>query len=140
MNLNINFMKIKSKIDVITNSSSEVYTRVDYNTLMKLKDFIDNFLKTLGDSRKFDDLFSYKFIYNDKYYKSKRLDSTGKDDWDALPERDKVDFIASYEYDEEYPGSIRLEFKAKDDNFKQFENILGLIANGSINKQTVIYG
>ena len=133
-------MRIKSKIDVITNSSSEVYTRVDYNTLMNLKDFIDNFLKTLGNSRKFDDLFSYKFIYDDEYYRLKLLDSTGKDDWNALSEKDKVDFIASYEDTKEYPESIRLEFKAKDDNFKQFENILRLIANDSINQQTAIYG
>ena len=133
-------MRIKSKIDVITNSSSEVYTRVDYNTLTRLKDFIDNFLKTLGDSRKFDDLFSYKFLYNDEYYRSKLSESTGKDNWDTLSEKDKVDFIVSYEEDEEYPESIRLEFKAKDDNFKQFENILGLIANDSINQQTIIYG
>ena len=133
-------MRVKSKIDVITNSSSEVYTRVDYNTLTRLKDFIDNFLKTLGDSRNFDDLFSYKFIYNDEYYRSKLSDSTGKDNWDALSEKDKVDFIVSYEEDKEYPESIRLEFKAKDDNFKQFENILGLIANNSINTQIIIYG
>lgn len=133
-------MRIKSKIDVITNSSSEVYTRVDYNTLTRLKDFIDNFLKTLGDSRKFDDLFSYKFLYNDEYYRSKLSESTGNDNWDTLSEKDKVDFIVSYEDDEEYPESIRLEFKAKDNNFKQFENILGLIANDSINQQTIIYG
>ena len=63
-------IKIKSITDVITNSSTEVYTFVDEYGKENLKKFITGILKASGSDKTCDDLFEIRYMlkYGVDYY------------------------------------------------------------------------
>ena len=50
-------LKIHSMVDLITNSSSEVFVSADQSTIDGVKDIVNNLLKIGGSTLTFDDLF-----------------------------------------------------------------------------------
>ena len=54
-------IKIKSITDVITNSSTEVFTFADEDSVEKLKRFIDSVLYIAGSDKTCDDLFEIRY-------------------------------------------------------------------------------
>lgn len=70
-------IRIKSITDVITNSSTEVFTFADEGSVEKLKRFIDSILYIAGSEKTCDDLFEVRFKLRkdlDEYLKP-------EDDW-----------------------------------------------------------
>lgn len=63
-------IKVKSITDVITNSSTEVYTFVDEYGKENLKKFITGILKASGSNKTCDDLFEIRYMlkYGVDYY------------------------------------------------------------------------
>ncbi len=53
-------IKIQSVSDVITNSSTEIYTVCTEYTLDRLKDIVNSILEISGSSLKADDLFTFE--------------------------------------------------------------------------------
>lgn len=66
-------IKLQSVSDVITNSSTEIYTVCTEYTLDRLKDIVDSILEISGSSLKADDLFTFELeeettdYYGDPY-------------------------------------------------------------------------
>ncbi len=57
-------VKVKSKTDVITNSSTEVYMMNDKNSLKSIKNLVNAFLEKGGSTQTFDDLFTAETDFN----------------------------------------------------------------------------
>lgn len=53
-------LKIHSVVDVITNSSTQIYTQADSGSIKVIKDLVNSFLKFAGDERVADDLFTFE--------------------------------------------------------------------------------
>lgn len=53
-------IKLQSVSDVITNSSTEIYTVCTEYTLDRLKDIVNSILEISGSSLKADDLFTFE--------------------------------------------------------------------------------
>lgn len=70
-------IKIQSVSDVITNSSTEIYTVCTEHTLDRLKDIVNSILKIAGSTLTADDLFTFELdkefdeysVYYDRGYK-----------------------------------------------------------------------
>lgn len=58
-------IKVKSLTDVITNSSTEVYSYVNESSLENLKKFINGILNATGSGFRCDDLFEIKYVLKD---------------------------------------------------------------------------
>ncbi len=55
-------IRIHSFIDVITNSSTEIYVRADESTVGAVKELVDVLLAAAGSDKKADDLFDFKLV------------------------------------------------------------------------------
>ena len=53
---------IHSFVDLITNSSSEIFVSADANTVKAVKKLIDNILKASGSDKTADDLFEISLL------------------------------------------------------------------------------
>lgn len=83
-------LKIQSFSDIITNSSTEIftlYTRSDFNLL---KDIVNSLLKVAGSDKTFDDLFELK-IYTSK---DAEIDYA-----DGNPDEDFIDWCFKHDID-----------------------------------------
>jgi hypothetical protein len=58
-------VNIHSIIDIITNSSSEIFVGADNNTISKFKELINIILKSLNCEKTFDDLFEVEILDDD---------------------------------------------------------------------------
>lgn len=63
-----------SFVDVITNSSTQIYVQAGDNTIKALKELIDNILKSGNSQATADDLFEFSLAPLDEY-QQKREDS-----------------------------------------------------------------
>lgn len=74
-------IKIHSFVDLITNSSSEIFVRANDKTIETIKQLINGLLKMANSELTADDLFEFKLIIssyyddNDKMYKNIDPDS-----------------------------------------------------------------
>lgn len=59
---------IHSFVDLITNSSSEVFVQATEKTVETVKDIINEVLKLQNSSKTADDLFSFTLVMNDDGY------------------------------------------------------------------------
>ena len=75
MQLKINF---HSLIDVITNSSTEIFTTTSRSAISDLKDLINMMLREAGVDKTADDLYEFKEDFDD-YAKERIVSSTYKD-------------------------------------------------------------
>jgi len=60
-------VSIHSFIDVITNSSTEIYVRPQKNAIGAMKDLVDKLLKASGSDKSADELFEFKLIPPESY-------------------------------------------------------------------------
>jgi len=60
---------VHSFIDVITNSSTEIFVNVTNNTIQYAKDLINTILKESGSDKTADDLYEFSFKDDDYYNK-----------------------------------------------------------------------
>lgn len=72
-------IKIQSLSDIITNSSSETYIVLKYDSVNAVKEIIDSILALAGSNRHWNDFFEIKEIIDDKnwaieLYKEKNWD------------------------------------------------------------------
>lgn len=67
---------IQSQIDLITNSSTEVFQIADSGLIKDLKEIIDAILEIGGSNYKCDDLFEVKIEYDEEYYLSEFIEET----------------------------------------------------------------
>ena len=62
---------LHSFVDLITNSSSEIFVQADENTIKSVKKLIDNLIKASGSDKTADDLFEidlgYEVVNNETY-------------------------------------------------------------------------
>lgn len=56
------YIPIHSFVDVITNSSSELFICATKSTIEMVKEIIDSFLMTMGSDKKSTDLFDFKLM------------------------------------------------------------------------------
>lgn len=118
---------IHSYINLITNSSTEIFISANEKTLAAIRSIVDNVLAAGGSSSKADDLFSFELVVEDPdSYPTKHylVDS---------PEGQKI--IDDNEDANEYRGSKRavrvtakvgVEGRSLDDTAKVLSNLAGL--------------
>jgi hypothetical protein len=58
-------IKIHSVVDVITNSSTTIYTQADEGTISSVKDMVNALLKIGGSELTADDLFTFSLVGGD---------------------------------------------------------------------------
>lgn len=61
-------VSLHSIVDVITNSSTEIFINVNSNTVKVFKKFIEKILTASGIKKSADDLFDFEFNVNGYYY------------------------------------------------------------------------
>jgi len=59
-------IRAHSLIDVITNSSTEIFTSISVETLPSIKELIDMILRLGGSEKTFDDVFDYRVDHADE--------------------------------------------------------------------------
>ena len=102
-------MKIKSIIDVITNSSTEVFIYYNKDLNNKVISFIDNLLQEIGSNFKCKDLFEVKMLPSkDMYYQYNDIYKNKYINTDKYPENPSEEQLM--ECMKEYPN---LFFKRK---------------------------
>ena len=85
--------KIKSKTDVITNSSTEVFTIVDEGLITRLQDLVDRLLGP-GASKRFEFKLDYKSVFEEmEEYEIKNLNEYLTAN--GIPAKDLEDFVDS---------------------------------------------
>ena len=106
-------IKIHSFIDVITNSSTEIFVQANDKTIKNVKDMVTAILGLGGSSLTFDDLFTVS------------LHNTTKEDYEDYEDEDE-----DYERDESQ-DNIRLDVKPLVDskNAKIASNILSSLSD-----------
>lgn len=92
-------IKIHSFIDVITNSSTEIFVGTHSNTVSMLKDFINNILSVAESDKTADDLFKFEMMPAAVKYK--------------LEELDTEDIDEMHDYDDDYYGDDVLRLVPK---------------------------
>lgn len=147
-------VKIKSKTDIITNSSTEVYmmNRPGGESLRSIKELVNAFLAKGGSPETFDDLFEAESYFNedstfDAYEDMRQeLDYMSKNDlkpykefidhsgnlipWDSLTLEQKKKFAETHErYTDLYEPLLNsgYVFKAKDPKDEDLAKILNNI-------------
>jgi hypothetical protein len=65
-----------SFVDVITNSSTQIYVKAGDNTIKALKELVDNILKSGNSQATADDLFEFSLEELDKY--AQRAEDSGE--------------------------------------------------------------
>jgi hypothetical protein len=74
------FIPIHSFVDVITNSSSEIFISADEGTVKAVKELINNLLKGVGSTQTADDLFDIVVgidIDNPETYEERKISGKG---------------------------------------------------------------
>lgn len=147
-------VSVKSKTDVITNSSTEVYmmNRANDGSLKSIKELVNAFLAKGGSTETFDDLFEAEPYFNERATKDVYLDVQGevengywspndlkpfKDflnpdgknliDWSDLDHKQKLQFADAYgDTTDMYEPLIGngYVFKAKDPKDEKLAKIL----------------
>lgn len=74
-------MKLHSIIDLITNSSTEIYSWADRSSVTSLTNAVNELLKTVGSDKTFDDLFTTFIEYADNL----------REDWEDCEDKEKYD-------------------------------------------------
>ncbi len=73
-------IQIHSFVDLITNSSSEIFVNADGKTLESIKLIVDNVLKMGGSTLRADDLFEFALVDDpDGYHKKVQVMVKSKD-------------------------------------------------------------
>lgn len=72
-------LRVHSFVDIITNSSSEIFVEANENTIKNVKTLVDSLLTLAGSSQKSDDLFEFELVNRNEE----------DEDWD--PEYPEVD-------------------------------------------------
>lgn len=95
--INMNFLKLKthSIIDVITNSSTEIFISSNNKTIEVAKEFINSLLKATGSKKEADDLFDFITLpefHHENYIATMAKEMYNEDRYYNLPE-DKLDAI-----------------------------------------------
>lgn len=85
---------IHSFVDVITNSSSEIFVVADDNTKVLCKDLINNFLSMTGSDKKADDLFDIKLVC------VLRCEETDHEDMEFQSEQERTNWCNEHDVDE----------------------------------------
>lgn len=95
-------IKIQSISDIITNSSSEVYTILEYDSVESVKKIIDSILALAGHGFHWDDFFKIEEDFDEDdalyYHKSKWEDSEHEEGEEyKTPSREElVDFVHAF--------------------------------------------
>jgi hypothetical protein len=117
-------LKIHSGVDLITNSSTTIFTYSN-GSVEPLKNLINEMLKVFGKTETFDDIFHVELFCDEDYY----LDHSGEeapDNYDELEklkksilrgEIEKPKWMKDIDEDEETSTSI--ELGVKDDKYKE---------------------
>lgn len=121
MNLDI---KIQSVSDVITNSSSEIFTiyrKIDFRTI---REIVDELLKLAGSDKTFDDLFELKIWTTEEADEDYVNSGSSQDfiDW-CMERNSKIDLT----YNDPYIDSYTII--AKSDEAKSVANKLSNLDN-----------
>lgn len=140
-------LTVKSKIDVITNSSTEVYLIADQSSIRSIKNLVNEFLK-LGGKKDldFDDLFDVEINFaewlaeeyycegwwkEEKEFKSWKLDK--ELDWDDLTLEQKKEWARTMgDPVDDSRGPFfgaGLTFTAKDPEYSSLADLLNNIEN-----------
>lgn len=90
-------MKIIGFTDVITNSSSEVFTIYDESVVNAIRELVNSILKINGDYT-FDDLFTIEFKIDDE-----RVEDYWHDEYQGTPSHDELLDFAKH-FDENHIG------------------------------------
>lgn len=113
---NIFKIKIHSFVDLITNSSTEIFVRADEKTIQTVKDLIDTLLKLGNSNLKADDLFEFQLVLDGyDFIKDEDGNTEYIENVNLLvdPRRNKI--MEQIEDDYESHCSITLYIKAKDE-------------------------
>lgn len=107
-----------SFVDLITNSSTEIYISCHTKTIEYLKEFIDSLLKTAGSDKKAVDLFDFKVM--------KKVDFDGLDESDYSPkEWKKLEKEASKSWGEVDKECVTKEdFESENDDYEDHNLII----------------
>ena len=84
---------IHSFVDVITNSSSEVFVTANEKTVEVVKEIINVYLKDAGYAETADQLFDIELVYDGYDENDKRVEKVGESEYS--PSRIRVTPIAS---------------------------------------------
>lgn len=130
-----------SFIDVITNSSTEIFVSTHGKTIEYAKELINDLLKVAGSEKTADDLFEFKIekglsMQDDVDYEVYK-DEIDDDEKKWIGENDKYDEAVWTEYDYNDNEVTRMVITSKDDNkltidlAEKFQNIFSI--DGSYN-------
>jgi hypothetical protein len=113
-------------VDLITNSSTEIYVQASQNTIGAIKRVVDAVLVASGSTSKADDLFEFDLIV--KVDNPKPYDQRGPDEgWTIDVSVDSTEgkaYLYEHEDDYEHPAKIYMSVKAKQDNLSEAAKIL----------------
>jgi len=105
-------LNLHSVVDLITNSSSEIFVSASKKTVTAIKDTINNILKLGGSVATCDDLFDIKLWVDGEYYDNEKDEYVSVDgEYTAEIERQMGD--------SERPPEITLRVKPKDKDSKE---------------------
>lgn len=117
-------MKIQSISDVITNSSSEIFTIYRRGDFKTIKEIVDELLKLAGSDKTFDDLFELKIWTTEEADEDYVNSGSNQDFMDWCMERDSnIDIDCDIPYIESYT------IVAKSDGGKSLANKLSNLDN-----------
>ena len=133
-------LKIHSTVDIITNSSTTIFTYQD-GSVVPLKELIDEILKLSGSDQKADDCFFFEtFLDDDGYYCENENCPFTFDDWSKNEEYleslklqilkgeiEKPNWMKIAEEDSNYDGyqyPTTLEILPKDEKYSDLANKL----------------
>jgi hypothetical protein len=120
---------IHSITDLITNSSTTIFTRSD-DSLKACKDLIDEFLKTFGINKTCDDLFNLVVLFEDNWsYDYNLPENVSKEQFDKLykdvkqGKEQKPDWFYDIEKSKD-ESSTTLFITAKEEKYKHIADKL----------------
>lgn len=136
-------INIHSIVDIITNSSTEIYIAADNSTITTIQELVDNLLSTAGSDLKSTDLFTFELEVPDRYYDSVQ-DSRcyGCEEFEACELRkgaeaiQKCEHVPSFEewkennYDDQYDRGVIVTAKREECKVsaKILSNLSGLFS------------
>ena len=111
---------IHSFVDVITNSSSEIFVAADQSTVKAIKKLVENLIAATGGTSTADDLFTFELVtlcYNHKY---DEVYLTASEIKAKRKELDEIQENAEEKYTEQQVEDAGAwEFKDGDDGYAQ---------------------
>jgi hypothetical protein len=118
---------VHSFVDLITNSSSEIYVSATSGTIEALKSVINTLLKSQGIEKKADELFNIKLVYAVKEYEKTNGDWK---EFDTEDERSKwMKENELEEYDEYTTLVENLVIEPKDKKNKDLRKVADALHN-----------